>query len=219
MPRRKRNRGVAADVMVELLETLRQVDVPTEVLRHEDVSRTLPRRFGISGVIETQIKLQRDRARRGDRLPPEEVSALIQLVMRRPDSREIFFRAGASLAKRQVSARCRLLPRRFRLRRIRKRIHRQLAKLFGRRMGGFISGPFTLEMSASPFVDLDKSGNACQFISGFCQQALRDGVSAAWTVTENRCETKGEPSCRWVGSEQHAAAPALAEEAPTRGTA
>ncbi len=201
MPRQVRKRGVAADIVVELLETLRQVDQPAEVLMDEDISRTLPRRFGISGVIETQIKLQRDRARRGDRLPPDEVSGLIQLVMRRPDSREIFFRAGARLAKRQVSARGRLFPRRLRLRLVKKRIQRQLAKLFGRRMGGFISGPFTLEVSASPFVQLDKSGDACQFISGFCQQALREGVSAQWTVAEHRCETKGDPTCRWVGSD------------------
>ena len=201
MPRRNRKQGVAADVVLELLETLRQVDLPTEVLTDEDISQTLPRRFGISGVIETQIKLQRDRARRGDRLPPEEVSGLIQLLMRRPDSREVFFKAGARLAERQISARGRLFPRRLRLRLVKKRIQRQLAKLFGRRMGGFISGPFTLEMSASPFVQVDESGDACQFVSGFCQQALRDGVSAQWTVTERRCETKGDATCRWIGTD------------------
>lgn len=201
MPRRSRKQGVAADIVLELLETLRQVDLPTEVLTDEDISQTLPRRFGISGVIETQIKLQRDRARRGDRLPPEEVSGLIQLLMRRPDSREVFFKAGARLAERQISARGRLLPRRLRLRLVKKRIQRQLSKLFGRRMGGFISGPFTLEMSASPFVQLDQSGDACQFVSGFCQQALRNGVSAQWTVTECRCETKGDATCRWIGTD------------------
>ncbi len=199
MLRQGRKHGVAADIVVELLETLRQVDRPDEVLTDEDISRTLPRKFGISGVIETQIRLQRGKARRGERLPPEELSGLMQLVMRRPDSREIFFKAGARLARRQVKVRGRLFPRRFRLRLVKNRIQRQLAKLFGRRMGGFISGPFTLELSASPFVQLDESGNACQFVSGFCRQALRDGVSADWTVTERRCETNGDPSCRWVG--------------------
>lgn len=201
MPKRSRKQGVAADIVLELLETLRQVDSPSEVLSDEDISQTLPRRFGISGVVETQIRLQRDRARRGDRLTPEEVSGLMQLVMRRPDSREVFFKAGARLAQRQVSARGRLLPRRFRLRLVKKRVQRQLAKLFGRRMGGFISGPFTLEMSASPFVQLDPSGDACEFVSGFCQQALRDGVSAQWTVAKHRCETKGDPTCRWTGAD------------------
>lgn len=199
MLRRRLKHGVAAEIVVELLETLRQVDLPAEVLTDEDISQTLPRKFGISGVIETQIKLQREKARRGERLPPAELAGLMKLVMRRPDSREIFFKAGARLARRQVSARGRLFPRRLRVRMTRKRVQRQLAKLFGRRMGGFISGPFTLELSASPFVQLDESGDACQFVSGFCQQALRDGVSVKWTVTEQRCETKGDPSCRWVG--------------------
>lgn len=201
MLRKGRKRGVAADIVVELLETLRQVDLPAEVLTDEDISQTLPRKFGISAVIETQIKLQREKARRGERLPPGELAGLMKLVMRRPDSREIFFKAGARLAQRQVRTPARLFPRRLRLRMVKNSIRRQLAKLFGRRMGGFISGPFTLELSASPFVQLDESGGACQFISGFCQQALRDGVSVRWTVAEQRCETNDDPSCRWIGKE------------------
>ena len=42
------------------LEVMRDMDLPVEVLEDEDPTRTMPRRFGLSDVVERQIRTYRD---------------------------------------------------------------------------------------------------------------------------------------------------------------
>ncbi|MDE2975581.1 MAG: hypothetical protein OXU64_12820 [Gemmatimonadota bacterium] len=188
---------VAAQVAVALLETLRLVDRPGEVLEDEIIARTMPRRLGLSRVVERQIEVYREYSRQGRKLSTEELAEFVKLVNKRPDAARVFFKMGDRLANEQLPSRKRWLPRSGRLVLVKRSIVRTLARLFGQRMGGFVSGPFALEVSASPFVQLDSSGDACELVTGFCQRALRRGVDEGMTVVKLSCETKGARSCKW----------------------
>ena len=192
------NRQVAAEVALALLEAMRAIDLPAERLEAEDVRLTMPRRLGLSAVVGRQIALYREHVRQGRRLTDDEFSEFVRLVMRRPDSAEVFFAMGSHLAAKKVRRVTRWLPRALRLYLVKRRIGRCLKKLFGRRVGGFVSGPFVFEVSASPLVQVDPNGEACATITGFCQRALDDSVGGGFAVTKRRCETRGDRACRWT---------------------
>lgn len=189
---------IAADVTLALLEAIRYTDRPREVLQDEDIHRTMPRKFGLSAVIERQIALYQERARKGVRLTGAEFAEFMALVIKRPDSARIFRAMGAGLAEKEIPDRRWWLPRFLRIYRTKKRIERSLRRLFGRRIGGFASGSFVFEASASPFVQVDGSGDACEVITGFCQHALEKGVDPRMAVLKAGCETNGHRGCRWV---------------------
>lgn len=189
---------MAADVTLALLEAIRSTDRPQEVLQDEDIYRTMPRRFGLSAVVDRQIDLYRERVRKRVRLTSDEFAEFMKLVIRRPDSAEIFRAMGAGLAEKEVPRKRWWLPRFLRLGQTKKRIERSLRRLFGRRIGGFAAGTFVFEVSASPFVQVDVSGDACEVITGFCQHALEKGVDPRMMVAKRSCETGGDRICCWV---------------------
>jgi hypothetical protein len=77
-------------VALRLLEVMRGLDLPTEVLEDEDPTRTMPRRLGLSDVVDRQIRTLREDVRKGVRVSDEEVQGLIRLVVRRPDAEDVF---------------------------------------------------------------------------------------------------------------------------------
>ena len=81
---------VSPDVALALLEALRDADVPTEHLKHEDVQQSLPRRLGLSPVVEANIRRYAALSRDGGSIRAQEVGELFQLVSRRPDARSVF---------------------------------------------------------------------------------------------------------------------------------
>lgn len=193
--------SIAAKVALALLEAIRSVDRPSEWIDDEVVSRTMPRRLGLSTVIERQIRLHEAYVREGRKLTLGELAEFLRLVNKRADAAEVFLEMGSHLADSAGTARARLLPRRLRLFRVKRSVARAFQKLFGRRLGGFVSGPFTLEVSASPLVQLDSSGTACQILTGFCQRALARGVGDDLEVTKSSCEIWGDRCCRWAVKE------------------
>ena len=52
----KNHRRVKAIVGLRLLEVVRDRDLPTELLEEEDPARTIPRRLGLSDVVDRQIR-------------------------------------------------------------------------------------------------------------------------------------------------------------------
>ena len=181
-----------------LLEAIRSIDRPGEVLEDEVLSRTMPRRFGLSVVVARRIELYQEYSRQGKKLSDDELAEFMWLVKKRPDSAEIYFEMGARLAEVEARSRGRWLPRTVRLFLVKRAVQRGLRRLFGQRLGGFVSGTFALELSASPFVQLDPSGDACEVVTGFCQQALRNGVAKDLVVVKRSCETRGGRTCRWT---------------------
>ena len=188
---------VAAKVAVSLLEAIQSLDRPGEMLENEVIARTIPRRFGLSEVVVRQIELYQEYSRQGRTLSGDQLAEFINLVKKRPDAARVFFETGARLADEALPSRKRWLPRATRLMLVRRAVERTLARLFGQRVGGFTSGTFSLEVSASPFVQLDSSGDACELVTGFCQKALRRGVGEELTIVKLSCETGGARSCRW----------------------
>lgn len=189
---------VAAEVALALLEAMRIVDHPADRIKDEDVRLTMPRRLGLSAVVDGQMVLLREQVRRHRRLTGKEFAEFIHLVMRRPDAREVFFTMGSQLALKKVRRVTPWAPRAVRLYVVKKRIGRSLRNLFGQRLGGFASGPFIFEVSASPFVQVAPSGEACAVITGFCKKALHESVGRDLVLAKKQCETKGDRACRWT---------------------
>jgi hypothetical protein len=189
---------VAAVVGLTLLEVLRHQDRPSEVLESEDPSVTLPRRLGLSDVVDQQIRRYREEARRGGRITDDEVKDLLRLFIRRPDAEELFFRVGRTLAgDKDRSLWQRALPSPVSYALARRAVSKRLRALFGRRVGGFAAGLFTLEGRALVFIQCDPGGDACNILSGFCQAMLERYVSGA-RVVHSLCESRRDPVCRWT---------------------
>lgn len=187
-------------VALRLLEVMRDQDLPLEILESEDPTQTMPRRLGLSDVVERQIRAYRDDVRRRVRLTDAEIIDLFRLVIRRPDGEEIFDRAGQVLAGMHPPSRWRrMTPRLAAYWRARGSVSRRLRRLFGRRIGGFARGPFTIEGRELLFIVADPGGDACHFMSGFCQTVLRQIGGAPARVVHTRCQSRGDDLCRWEG--------------------
>ncbi len=187
-----------AVVALRLLEVMRDLDLPLEILEDEDPTRTMPRRLGLSDVVERQIRTYRDDVRRRVRLADDEVRGLFRLVIRRPDGDQVFHRAGRLLASGgRGSGWRRVLPRSARFALARAQTGRSLRRLFGRPIGGFGRGPFVIEGRALFFIDCDPGGDACHLLSGFCQEALEQAVGSAAKVQHTLCQSRGDSVCRW----------------------
>jgi hypothetical protein len=191
-------RRVQAVVALRLLEVIRDRDLPRELLEEEDPTRTMPRRFGLSDVVERQIRTYREDARKRGRLTDEEVRGLFRFVIRRPDGEEIFHQVGRLLAMGERSRRwSRILPRRLAFAVARARTRRRLRKVFGRSVGGFGRGAFVMEGKALFFIASDPGGDACHLLSGFCQEMVERALGATARVTHTHCEARGDALCRW----------------------
>lgn len=193
---------MAAVVALSLLEVIRARDLPTEILESEDPARTMPRRLGLSEAVELQIRRYRQEVRRRRRISDEEVRDLFSLVLRRPDSEEVFLRAGEMLAGKDTPVRGwkALMPQRIRYALARRQVQRRFHNLFGRSPGGFAHGPFNLESGAHLLLELDPGGDACALLTGFVRVILERHVRAPVTVTHSRCRGRKDDLCRWTGS-------------------
>lgn len=194
-------RRVHPRVAVTLLETIREQDLPSEVLEAENPTVTMPRRLGLSEVVEKQILRYRDAARRKQRLSDDELESLVRLAIRRPDAGDVFFLAGRALGGSGRGRIARLLPSAVGYALARRRVGRLLRRLFGRKLGGFASGPFALEGRALPFVQSDPGGDACALVTGLSQSVVEQYVGDGALVVHRACQARGGRVCRWTSVE------------------
>lgn len=191
-------RRIHASVALRLLEALRDRDLPAELLEDEDPSRTMPRRFGLSDVVERQIRAFQVDARKGARLTDDEVRDLFRFVNRRPDGREVFRHVGRSLAGGNGSpGLARMLPAGLRYGIARSRVRKRLKRLFGRPVGGFARGRFIIEGRSLLFIESDPGGDACHLLVGFCDAILEQVSGDAGPVRHSLCQARGDALCRW----------------------
>lgn len=202
-----------------LLEVIRNQDLPTEILESEDPSVTMPRRLGLSEVVDRQIRMHREAVRRGRRMSDEEMRDLVRLVIRRPDSEDVFYRAGAQLAHEHGEEEPRspgwtsVLPRTLGLALARRRAGKRLKRLLGRRFGGFGAGPFSLEARAHIFIQSDPGGDACFFVTGLCQSVVQSQLGPECKVAHSLCQARGDAFCKWtVMAEEKVREPERASE-------
>jgi hypothetical protein len=188
---------------LSLLEVIRALDLPSEVLASEDPTQTMPRRLGLSDVVDQQIRLFREQVRRKERITDQQAQDLFHLVLRRPDSEEAFLRAGEMLAEDIKPFRNlrRLYPQKALYSLSRRETHKTVKSLFGRAIGGFAHGPFTIEAKGHFLLELDPGGDACALLTGLSQTILRGNLGRKVSMRHSSCEARKQDLCRWVISD------------------
>lgn len=189
-------RRVSALVALTILEVLQTSDRPFEVFEQEDTSITMPRRLGLSDVVERRIRTYQEETKKGRKISDEEFGDLVRLVVRRPDARAVFLECGARLAGKLPQP-PKFLPRGLALALARRRVAKRLRTLFGRRVGGFGDGGFVLEGRSLLFIQSDAQGNACSLVSGLCSATLGSSVQDPPAIAHVACEARGDQHCRW----------------------
>jgi hypothetical protein len=192
---------VRAQVPLALLEALRAQDHPGEVLKEEDLTVTLPRRLGLSDVIDRQIRRFREEARRGRRIPMAEVVDLIRLVLRRNDADAVFLAVGRDLGQdlRASGWWHRILPRAMGLRRARRRAVRHVNRLFGARVAETEGPDASIRLRTTEDSGLCEMGlrAVCGILSGTLEQVAAGVRPLSVTVHHGSCRAPGTPPCSW----------------------
>ena len=197
----KNHRRVKAIVGLRLLEVVRDRDLPTELLEEEDPARTIPRRLGLSDVVDRKIRAYGDDVRKGGHLMDQGITDLFTLVNRRSDSDEVFFNTGRELVEVHFPFRWgRVFPESIQYMFARTYLSWHLKHLFGRRILSFAEGPLNVEVQGLFFEGGDPEGSTCYLISGICQRILEQIGHRSAEVSHTLCQARGDDRCRWDGS-------------------
>ena len=192
------HRRVKAVVALRLLEVMRDMDLPIELLGDENPTLTIPRRFGLSDVVERQIRKYREDTQNRVRISDEEVQGLLRFVVRRPDGPQVFYTVGRLLGRVQKGPwLIGHLPKGIQYRVVRRRVRRLLVRLFGRTIVGFAQGHFVIEGRSSLLVQADPGGGACQLLSGLSEEVISRTLGRPITVDHKLCQGRGDDRCRW----------------------
>ncbi|MDP2471874.1 MAG: hypothetical protein Q8W46_13480 [Candidatus Palauibacterales bacterium] len=190
-------------VAIVLLESLRDVDTPAEVLEDEAFHISLPRRLGLSDVIDGQMRRYADMRKRRRQLEASEFVDLLRLIARRPDARMVFEAAGDRLGSEYVSrthhaggfAR-RLAPAGIRRRALLRHLRRVAASLSpGSSIRSDRTDPSVSVAGCLPAA-ADDSGVACGIITA-AFTACAHGLGEVAPVSHPTCESRGDEACRW----------------------
>lgn len=190
-------------VALVLLESLRDVDTPAEVLEDEAFRISLPRRLGLSDVIDGQMRRYADMQKRRRQLEASEFLDLLRLIARRPDARLVFEAAGERLgseyvsrARRAAGIARRLAPARLRQRSLLRHLRRVANSLSpGSAIQSDGVDPSITVARCLPAV-ADESGSACGIITA-AFSACAHGLGETSPVSHSRCESRGDDSCLW----------------------
>ena len=195
--------GFRADLPLAILESVRQHDRPSEVLEDEDLAASLPRRLGLTGVVDNQIQRYQLARKRRERIPADEVGDLLRLVLRRPDSEAILREAGHEIARvhgrkplYRLATLARALPDS-----LSSRIAKRTVRRLMRRVGGgaplrVTRQPFRVELN-DPVTAQDKYGVACILYSAAIEEAYQHATGRRPHVEHVECETRGAERCVW----------------------
>lgn len=188
-----------------LLETMRDMDQPEEVLEEEDVTTSLPRRLGLSDVVGVQIRRFQAEAKQNRLQTPQPVMDLMRLVIRRPDAEEIFRETGRRVARHfweQRAAAVRTLVRvaPHSLARVvaSRAARRMLRRIAGGRKFSVARWPVELRIQTPLTVQADPSGAACSFYAGAFSELMQFYTGRTYRITHAECETRDAGMCRWT---------------------
>ena len=197
----KNHRRVKAIVGLRLLEVVRDRDLPTELLEEEDPARTIPRRLGLSDVVDRQIRTYGDDVQKGVHLTDQGITDLFTLVNRRSDSDEVFLNTGRELVEVHFPFRWgRVFPESIQYMFARTYLSWHLKHLFGRHILTFAEGPLNVEVQGLFFEGGDPEGSTCYLISGICQRILEQIGHRSAEVGHTLCQARGDDRCRWDGN-------------------
>jgi hypothetical protein len=194
---------VSAAFPLALLESVRAHDRPGEVLEDEDLTVSLPRRLGLTGVIETQIFRYESAQKAGRAVDLDEVFNLIRLVMRRPDAEPILRETGQRMARwyfrRAPELWTRILhraPARFGLGSARRAASGALRSL---QTGNpiLMTKPFTIRIADCATARLEETGVGCTLVTGLIEEQLLLSTGKPQRVRHTCCLARGDDLCEW----------------------
>ncbi len=190
-----------------LFETMRDMDRPEEVLEGEDLSLSLPRRFGLNDVVHTQIHRFREEVRRKRPQSEAEIENLIRLVIRRPDSDEIFEEAGRRLSRRAWEERsatlrrmARRLPSALTLRLARRAAVRLFRQIVGEGKLTVSKRRVSIRVARSLTARADPGGAACALYAGAFAELMERYTGRAYRMEHPLCEARGGEACEWTAT-------------------
>lgn len=200
--------GAPAEFPLALLESVRAHDHPGELLEEEDVTVSLPRRLGLSGVVETQIQRYESTQRAGRQVSLNEVFALIRLVLRRPDADLILSETGHRIAVvryqkigRMVTRLYRNLPRSVTLLATFRRLRHMFRELHAGETITIQRLPLAVRVKGSNPARLDATGAACSLLGAIMEHYVRLCTGRDWRIQHVQCETRGDGECEWRAEE------------------
>jgi predicted hydrocarbon binding protein len=197
--------GITPLLPLLLFETMRDMDRPEEVLEGEDLSVSLPRRFGLSDVVYMQIHRFRDEVRRRRAQSETEIENLIRLVIRRPDAEEIFEEAGRRMARRAWEERSaalrrmvRLLPPRMARRSAMRAVQRLFQKMVGNGKLQVAARQGVVRITGSLTARADEGGAACALFTGALAETLQHYTGRESRPEHAVCEARAGEACEWT---------------------
>jgi predicted hydrocarbon binding protein len=198
------HRLVVPALPLALLESVRASDRPGEVLEDEDLTVSLPRRLGLTGVVDAQIR-RYEAARQWTRsVPHSELISLYRLVLRRPDAGRIMFEAGRSFAGMRyertpaaAAGALRVLPRVAILGTVR-RVTRRLLRSIGADRRVEVRKPLVVRLNHPDVANLDEFGTACRMYTGLFEELTERYTGADATVEHTACMARGDATCEWT---------------------
>ncbi len=204
-PEQEPSEGFPASMPLAILESVRQHDRPEEVLEAEDLPRSLPRRLGLTGVVDSQIHHYRVARKRRERISHGRLADLLRLVLRRPDCEPILREAGAALARehsRKTLSRTAILgrffPSNFAFRLAKRSLQRLLRRIAGGAPVTVNRDPFLVEIDTPVTARVDRWGIACVLYSAAIEETVRQTTGSTPHVHHSHCQAKGDTRCRWI---------------------
>jgi hypothetical protein len=190
-------------IALVLLESLRDVDTPQEVLEDEAFHISLPRRLGLSDVIDGQMRRYADMRKRRRLLEAGEFVDLLRLIARRPDASAVFEAAGGRLGSEYMSRSARapglarkLAPQTLRRRSLLRHLRRVAAALSPGSAIRTDRGEPSVSVARCLPAAADETGTACAIITAAFEACL-DGLGESQPVMHRACESRGDDSCMW----------------------
>jgi predicted hydrocarbon binding protein len=204
-PAQESGAGFRADLPLAILESMRQHDRPAEVLEDEDLTISLPRRLGLTGVVDSQIHRYRIAQKRRENVSASQVADLLRLVLRRPDSEPILREAGYTIAREhttkamyRATALGRYLPSVLATRVVKRSLRGLL-----RRIGGGVPvrvsrNPLQVEMDAPVTATVDRWAVACVLYSAAIEHTVHHATGTTPDVEHSTCQARGDALCTWT---------------------
>lgn len=191
---------IAPALPLALLESIRAHDRPSEVLEDEDLTASMPRRLGLTDVIDSQIRRYREDGRRG--VPLTEVADLFRLVLRRPDAEAILREAGAIVGRELFAAgtpgALRVLPRSARSALLRRALKRRMLRLTGAEALMVRGDPVEVHTKGGLTAELEHDGIACVLYARALEELASLYTGQAPDVQHHECQARGASACVWV---------------------
>jgi bacteriochlorophyll 4-vinyl reductase len=198
---------VWAYLPLSLLLAVRAHDRPGEILEDEDLTLSLPRRLGLSGVIEREIQHYERAEKRGRRVEAVDVVNLIRLVLRRPDAEAILRDTGERVAEeylRRVPGGWRRLARALptgpSLALGRRAARRLLRRLIGEGRVEITGHPAGVRVK-SALTRGDATGTACGLFAAAVVTVIRAYAGERASLHHANCASTGAAWCEWTIAE------------------